>query len=162
MILDVGCGPGHLAHHLSTLSADVLGIDLLPEFIHHATATHPEGRYLRGSAEQLPIADQCAAGILAWFSLIHLTPDDLDPALAELGRVVATGGPLVIGCFDADELGPFDHAVATAYRWPAGELSARLQRAGFEEVERIQRPGVDRAGARPHAAIAAIRARPRG
>jgi hypothetical protein len=42
----------------------------------------------------------------------------------------------------------------TAYRWPVDELSAQLARAGFTEVERLQRPG--EGSHRPHAAIAAI------
>jgi hypothetical protein len=44
----------------------------------------------------------------------------------------------------------------TAYRWPVDELSARLQRAGFTEVERHVRPGRPEVGLRSHAAIVAI------
>ena len=47
----------------------------------------------------------------------------------------------------------FDHKVVTAYRWPVDEFSERLARAGFREVDRLQRPGD---GARPHAALAAV------
>jgi len=45
VVLDVGCGPGHLAAHLSSRELDVIGIDMVPEFIEHATRTHPEVRY---------------------------------------------------------------------------------------------------------------------
>jgi hypothetical protein len=66
------------------------------------------------------------------------------------------GGTLVAGSFDGDEVAAFEHRVATAYYWPVDELSARLDRAGFTEVERRLRPGVPEPGRRPHAAIAAI------
>lgn len=60
----------------------------------------------------------------------------------------------MVGFFDGDEVVAFDHKVVTAYRWPVDELSARLTRAGFTEVERQQRPSDGTH--RPHAAIAAV------
>jgi hypothetical protein len=100
----------------------------------------------------LGAADASVAGILAWYSLIHTPPPGLDGVLAEFRRVMAPGGTLVIGFFDGDEVAAFDHKVVTAYRWPAGELSGRLARAGFTEVQRRRRPGDGTH--RPHAAIA--------
>ena len=99
----MGCGPGHLAAHLCSLGVDATGIDLVPEFVHHATAAFPRGRYELGSMARLPVPDGAVAGVLAWYSLIHLSPDDLDNVLAELRRVMITGGPLVAGFFDGDE-----------------------------------------------------------
>ena len=93
-------------------------------------------------------------GILAWYSLIHLPPPDLDKVLAEFRRVITPAGTLVVGFFDGDELATFDHKVVTAYRWPVDELAERLTRAGFTEVERERRPGDGTH--RPHAAIAAV------
>jgi SAM-dependent methyltransferase len=153
-VLDVGCGPGHLTAHLRSLEVDATGIDLVPEFIDHARATNPGGRYELGSMHELPTPDNAVAGILAWYSLIHLPPEELDGVLAELHRAMVPGGRLVVGFFDGNELEAFEHKVVTAYRWPADELSARLAQAGFREIERHVRPGEP--GHRPHAAIAAI------
>jgi ubiquinone/menaquinone biosynthesis C-methylase UbiE len=155
-VLDVGCGPGHLTEHLRALDVDATGIDVVPEFIEHARATFPDGRYEVGSMLQLPVADASLAGVLAWYSLIHLSPDDLDVVLTELRRVMAPGATLVIGFFYGDELEQFDHAVVTAYYWPADELSARLHRAGFTEIECQHRPGIPESGRRAHGAIVAI------
>jgi ubiquinone/menaquinone biosynthesis C-methylase UbiE len=154
-VLDVGCGPGHLTAHLRSLGVDATGIDLVPEFIDHARATYPDARFELGSMQQLLVPDESVTGVLAWYSLIHLCPDDLDGALVELRRVTATDATLVVGFFDGDEIVDFAHKVVTAYFWPADELSARLRRAGFTEVERQQRPGVAESGRRPHVAIAA-------
>jgi hypothetical protein len=104
--------------------------------------------------ENLAVADHSIAGILAWGSLIHVPPQDLDGVLAEFRRVMAPAGPLVLGLFVGDEVDAFDHKVMTAYRWPVDEFSERLARAGFAEVERLQRPGDGTH--RPHAAIAAV------
>ncbi|WP_410812471.1 class I SAM-dependent DNA methyltransferase [Micromonospora sp. 067-2] len=153
-VLDLGCGPGHITGHLRSLGVDAVGIDLVPEFIAHARTTHSTGRYHLGSMESLDVADHSVAGILAWYSLIHFPPQSLDGVLAEFRRAMAPAATLVLGHFDGDEVAAFDHKVTTAYRWPVDELSQRLARAGFAEVERLRRPGDGTQ--RPHAAIAAI------
>ena len=118
--------------------------------------TRPVGRYALGSIERLPVPDRSITGILAWYSLIHLPPDDLDRVLRELRRAMAPSGVLVVGFVDGAAVEPFEHKVVTAYRWPVDEFSARLRRTGFTETERQQRPGEPVPGPRPHAAIAAI------
>jgi SAM-dependent methyltransferase len=153
-VLDLGCGPGHLTAHLRSRGVDTAGIDLVPAFIAHARAAHPEGDYRLGSLRSLDAGDDSIAGILAWYSLIHLPPADLDAALDEFRRVLAPGGTLVAGFVHGEELGPFDHKVTTAYRWPVDEFSARLARAGFTEVDRRQRPATG--DQRPQASIAAV------
>lgn len=155
-VLDVGCGPGHLTAHLRSLDVDAAGLDPVPEFVAHARAAHPGGRYVLGSADRLPVPDHSVAGILAWYSLIHLPPDDLDGVLDELRRALAPGGTLVAGFFDGDEVVAFEHKVVTAWYRPVDELAARLLRAGFTEVERQQRPGDADAGHRAHGALVTI------
>jgi SAM-dependent methyltransferase len=153
-VLDVGCGPGHITGYLRSLGVDARGIDMVPEFIAHAKAAHPAGRYRLGSMTNLDVEDGSVAGILAWYSLIHFPPADLDGVLAEFRRVMAPAGTLVVGFVDGDEVAAFDHKVVTAYRWPVARFSERLARAGFTEVERRQRPSDGTH--RPHAAIAAV------
>ncbi|MFD0971712.1 class I SAM-dependent DNA methyltransferase [Plantactinospora endophytica] len=152
-VLDLGCGPGHLTDYLRSFGVDATGIDLVPEFIAHARATHPNGSHQLGSMENLGVANHSVAGILAWGSLIHLPPQALDGVLAEFRRAMAPAGTLVLALFVGDEVAAFDHKVVTAYRWPVDEFSERLARAGFTEVERLQRPA--EGAARPHAAVAA-------
>jgi SAM-dependent methyltransferase len=154
-VLDVGCGPGHHTAHLRSLDVDAIGLDPVPEFVDHARAADADGRYQVGSMHQLPVADRSIAGILAWYSLIHLPPDQVDGVLTELRRAMAPAGTLVVGFVDGDDVVAFDHKVVTAYAWPVDELASRLERAGFTEIERERRPGVAEAGRRPHAAIAA-------
>ncbi|WP_020522016.1 class I SAM-dependent methyltransferase [Catelliglobosispora koreensis] len=154
VVLDLGCGPGHITDYLRSLGADARGVDMVPEFIAHARAAHPGGDYQLGSMENLAAANDSIAGILAWGSLIHLAPQDLDGVLAEFRRVTAPAGMLVVAVFVGDEVATFDHKVVTAYRWPVDEFSKRLAQAGFTEVERLSRPS--EGPFRPHAAIAAV------
>ncbi|MGN9765272.1 class I SAM-dependent DNA methyltransferase [Micromonospora sp. SD12] len=152
-VLDLGCGPGHITGYLRSLGVDATGIDIVPEFIAHARAAHPDGRYRLGSMRDLDVVDHSVAGILAWYSVIHVPPQDLDGVLADFRRAMSPAGTLVLGFFDGEEVAAFDHKVVTAYRWPVDEVSERLTRAGFKEVERVRRPSDGTH--RPHAAIAA-------
>ena len=152
-VLDVGCGPGQLSGYLASLGVDVAGVDLVPDFICHAQAAHPQVQFSIGSMRRLGVADHSLAGILAWYSLIHTAPEDLDAVLHEFHRALAPGGALVIGLFDGEDIAPFDHKVITAYSWPLRAMTQRLTRSRFAVVGSIQRdPDGDR---RAHLAIAA-------
>lgn len=154
-VLDLGCGPGYWTAYLQSLGADVTGVDLVPEFIDHARAQFPGSSFRLGSMTELDAGDHTVAGILAWYSTIHLPPPELDRVLAEFRRMLAPSGRLVIGFFDSDDgVAAFDHKVVTAYRWPADEFSARLTQAGFTELERLRQQFPERPD-RKYAAIAA-------
>lgn len=156
-VLDLGCGPGHLTAHLHdrlhAAGGEVTGIDLVPEFIAHARATHPGVPFEVGSLTGLDRPDGTVVGVLTWYSLIHVEPADLDAVLAGLRRLLTPGGALVVGFFDGEVCEPFAHTVLTAHRWPVHEFVRRLAGAGFEEVERAQRGQEGRR--RPHAVVAA-------
>jgi SAM-dependent methyltransferase len=154
-VLDLGCGPGHWSAYLHALGVDVIGVDLVPEFIGHARAHFPGPEFRLGSMTDLDLADQSVAGILSWYSTIHVPPSELDEVLAGFRRVLRPSGRLVIGFFDSDdEVAVFDHKVHPAYRWPVDELSARLARAGFRELQRLRQQSPDRPD-RKYAAVAA-------
>jgi SAM-dependent methyltransferase len=144
-VFDLGCGPGHWTAYLHSLGADVTGIDLVREFIDHARTNFPGPEFRLGSMTELDIPDHSVAGILSWYSTIHLPPQELDRVLTEFRRMLAHSGRLVIGFFDSDdEVAEFDHKVLTAYRWPVDEFSARLAKAGFTELQRLQQQVPDR------------------
>ena len=143
-VLDLGCGPGYWSAYLHQHGLEVTGVDLVPEFIRHARAHHPGPAFRLGSMADVGAAGS-VAGILSWFSTIHLTQSQLDTVLAHYRRVLRPSGTLVLGFFaSADEIAEFDHAVVTAYRWPAAAMAERLAQAGFVEVERLERQVAER------------------
>jgi SAM-dependent methyltransferase len=151
-VLDLGCGPGHLTGYLHAGGCEVTGIDLVPEFVAHARRTHPGVPFEVGSLTDVARPAACVAGVLAWYSLIHLEPAPLDDALVGIRRLLTPGGALVVGFFEGSSCEPFEHEVTTAYRWPADEMAGRLASAGFAEVERSTRP--QEGERRPHAVLA--------
>ncbi|POX37330.1 SAM-dependent methyltransferase [Streptomyces sp. Ru73] len=143
-VADLGCGPGRNTAHLRDLGLDVFGIDLSPEMIDLARAAYPDLRFEVGSMDALDLADDSLGGITSWYSLIHVPPHEVPAYLAEFGRVTAPGGHLLLGFFEAEggPVTPFDHKVATAYRWPVDDLAELAGAAGFTEVGRMLRePG---------------------
>lgn len=154
-VLDVGCGPGQWTAHLHSYGVDVTGIDMVPEFIAHAQVAHPGPPFRLASMLDLGADEQSVAGILAWYSLIHLPPTELGKALQEFRRLLVPAGVLVVGFFDSDDaVAVFDHKVVQAYRWPVVALVERLAEAGFTEVHRLRQQVVDRPD-RKYAAVAA-------
>lgn len=149
-VLDLGCGPGHLSGYLHSLGRDVTGLDLVPEFVAHARAAYPDVDFAVGSLVELVRPDASVAGVLVWFSLIHL--DDLDAALHEIRRVLVTGGALVAGFFTGPVHETFDHRVVTAHRYPVEELVERCAQAGLVVADREHR--VQESNQRPYVALA--------
>ncbi|NJC24005.1 SAM-dependent methyltransferase [Arthrobacter pigmenti] len=153
-LIDAGCGPGHWTSFLQDHGASVEGVDLVPTFISQAKARYPGVPFRVGTLDDLKAPDASLGGILAWYSIIHMTPAEVAAALREFARCVWPGGGLLLGFFEGLQLESFPHAVVPAYYWPIEELSRRLSAAGFETVETHSRVGP---GHRPHGAIAARR-----
>ncbi|MFO7190618.1 MULTISPECIES: class I SAM-dependent methyltransferase [Thermocrispum] len=154
LVLDVGCGPGHWTHWLRLQGVKVAGIDPAQEFIAHARQHYPDADFRLGRAEHLDHADGSLAGILAWYSLIHLPPPCIPDVLAEFARALKPNGGLLLGFFTGDKVEPFDHQVTTAYYWPVDELEQLVRDAGFDVLRKETRKDTD---ARSHGAISARR-----
>lgn len=151
IVADVGCGPGHVAAYLHAQGAEVVGIDLSPEMVRCARELHPGLDFRTGDFTALELATGSLAGAVAFYAIVHLDPPELAPVMAELRRVVAPGG-IVLVAFHAggerlhvDEL--FGQAVSLDFRFhtPA-DVERALRAAGFAVTERVERepyPGVE-------------------
>jgi SAM-dependent methyltransferase len=155
-LLDAGCGPGHWTAYLAAIGHEARGVDRVPEFVEHARREHPGVPFAVADVDALPDEPETLGGVLAWYSLIHHDPAALRRPLEEFARVVRPGGGLLVGFFTGPDVEPFDHAVATAHRWPVERLATAVSEAGFDVVETSVR-AADTATPRPHGAIVARR-----
>ncbi len=151
-VIDAGCGPGHWTGFLHELGVEVEGIDPVRTFIDEATSRFPGVPFRVASFSDLDATGTQAAGILAWYSLIHQHPAELPETLAGLARSLAPHGSLLLGFFTGETSESFSHAVTTAYDWPIVEMTNALVGAGFSVDETHTRTDP---GSRPHAAIVA-------
>ncbi|MFD7412464.1 class I SAM-dependent methyltransferase [Kitasatospora purpeofusca] len=138
-VADAGCGPGHITAMLDELGLDASGFDLSPGMVEHARRAHPTLRFQQARMEVLPVEDGALGGVLAHYSTIHTPPAELPALLAELVRVLAPGGLLLLSFFGTDGPEPirFDHKVTPAYSWPVDRLAGLLTGAGLDPFARL-------------------------
>ncbi len=108
LVADVGCGPGHVTAYLRDRSVDAFGVDLSPRLVAAAREANPGVRFDVGDMNDLGalgIGTGSLAGVLANYSVIHTPPDALPATLAELARVLAPGGHLLVS-FQALDAAP--------------------------------------------------------
>lgn len=56
LILDVGCGTGHLSAQIASVGAQVVGLDSSPAMLESARAEHPQLRWIEGDARDFSLA----------------------------------------------------------------------------------------------------------
>ncbi|MFE6924297.1 class I SAM-dependent methyltransferase [Nocardia sp. NPDC057663] len=136
-VADVGCGAGRITAHLCRLGVDAFGIDLSPRMIEVARRDHPGLRFDLGSMTDLVFNDASMAGLVAWYSLIHVPDDEIRSVFAHFQRVVRPGGPLLLGFHVGDESqlttqGYGGHQMNVyVHRRQHGQMCAWLNDAGF-------------------------------
>lgn len=148
-ILDVGSGTGRWAGHLAALGHTVDGIEPSGPFVDMARESFPTVAFRHGAISDLDGTQERWAGLLAWYSLIHMDGQELPVALATLHRVLEADGQLLLSFFTGPCHGPFAHPAATAYLWPMDGMVTALERAGFRVTGRRTQPGA------PHAVVTA-------
>jgi SAM-dependent methyltransferase len=92
--LDVGCGTGRHTARLAQEGHDVVGIDPSPEMLARARERLPDVDFREGDVSALPAADGEAGLVVCALALSHVP--SLGAPVAELARVVAPGGLLVV------------------------------------------------------------------
>jgi ubiquinone/menaquinone biosynthesis C-methylase UbiE len=96
MVVDVGCGPGTAARRAARLGASVVAVDPAPIMLTVArllTRRSGRVRWIKGTAEALPVPDGSARVVWAIASVHHWA--DLDAGLREARRVLKPDGRLV-------------------------------------------------------------------
>lgn len=137
---DIGCGTGRLAPFLAAHGVRPRGVDLSPGMVDVARRDQPDVRFDVADVRDLPFGDAELAGVVCWYSLMYLPPQDRAPALAELHRVLLPGGHLVTG-FKAGD-GSHRRAGRTTgtgvefdiWWYEPGQLRQLFAGAGFETV----------------------------
>ncbi len=141
---DIGCGPGRVTGHLHGLGVDAFGVDLSPGMVDVARRTYPDLRFDVGSMLALDLPDGGLAGVVAWYSVIHVPEERLPEAFAEFHRVLEPGGRLLLAFQVGDDILHLTHAyghdvsIHTHRRRPE-QVAALLKQAGFEVDGRLVR-----------------------
>ena len=145
LICDIGCGPGHIAAYLQAQGAEVYGIDLSPGMIEQAKARNPNISFMVDDMMILAtISDASYSGIAVFYTLIHLTREQLPTAMRELWRVLKPGGVILATFHIGQETRHFDEFFGAQVNldfifFETHEIRAFLEGAGFRIEEAIER-----------------------
>ena len=149
-VWDVGCGAaGHLTRYLADRGVAASGADLSPGSVAVARRCQLGLTFRVADMCDLPAGDGSLAGIVAFYSMIHLPRPRIPVALAEFRRVLMPGGALVAAMHGGTgEIGS-DAAFGLPVQVRAtlvspDEIAGMAESAGFtirEQDERAPYPG---------------------
>jgi SAM-dependent methyltransferase len=143
-VCDLGCGPAHVARYLRERGVKVIGIDLSPGMVEQARRLNPELDIRQGDMMSLDVPDESWAGIVAFYSIIHIPRASVARALSELGRCLRPGGRLLMSFHVGDEVMHLEdlwgHPVKMDFIFfRADEMLGYLEEAGFDVEETLER-----------------------
>lgn len=154
LVADVGCGPGYVTRHLHDLGVDAFGIDLSPAMIAIARHDYPDLRFEVGTMTDLNMSDDSVAGVLSFWSVIHVPDESVPGVFAQFRRVIQPGGPLLVGFHVGDETRHTNEGYSgrsinvDSHRRQPDKVARLLREAGFTiEAELVMRPDEDVPGA---------------
>lgn len=147
--LEIGCGFGRLSTTFAQFTDRHDAIDINDAALALARQTYPGVHFARGSVTGIPFADDTFDLVVTWTVLQHVPPESLAQAGAEMCRVLAPSGTLLI-CEETREADASTSPSAHTWHRHVGEYEAvfaplRLQSQGYiSEIDRI--PGLDSPG----------------
>ena len=143
-VLDIGCGPGIVARYLRHRQVQVTGVDLSLGMVERARALNPGIDFVQGDMRSLDVPDGALGGIVGFYSIIHIPPDDVVAVLRELRRALRPDGLLLLSFHIGSEPVHLDemwgHRVTLDFFFFETEpMKAYLREAGFEVDDTIER-----------------------
>jgi SAM-dependent methyltransferase len=156
-LVDLGSGPGQIGAYLTARGAKLVSVDVSLDMLREANVLVPGASRVQADMRALPFAEASVGGIVAFYSLIHISPDELAGTLNELNRVLRTGGHLALTTHVTSPPGrraahedsvrveemlstPVD---LTFYFYGVDQLAPWLEQAGFSLIEGSQREPYD-------------------
>lgn len=144
-VVEFGSGPGRVSACLAGLGVDIRGVDLSPAMVALARRAYPQLRFDEGSMTELGgFVDGSLAGVVAWYSMIHLPPAEVPGVLGGFHRLLAPGGHLAVAFQVGEEISryteAFGHSVSLDFHRMRPDLFLeQLRDAGFEVRVRLER-----------------------
>ena len=122
----------------------MLGIDLSPEMIKCAARLSPGLEFRVGDMRTLDLAPASLAGVVAFYSIVHFTVDQLPDVMHEIRRVLIPGGLALVAFHVGDEVVHVDELFGSPveldfrFHQPV-QVTEVLQAAHLHVIERVER-----------------------
>jgi SAM-dependent methyltransferase len=143
-VVDLGCGPGHVAKYLREQGVSVIGVDLSVEMIKVAGSLSPEIDFRVGDMRRLDFDDASLAGVVAFYSIVHFDPAELSAVFREMRRVLRQDGLALISFHVGDQVVHVDDLygapVSLDFQFHVpDEVIAALRGAQLNAMEEVER-----------------------
>jgi len=120
------------------------GVDLSAEMVKVARRLNPDITFEQADMSALHQPDDSVAGIVLFYSIIHIEREDVTSALKEMNRVLYPGGRLLMAFHGGEDTVHRDEwygqAVSIDFRFFRGdEMVDYLVAAGFDDIKVVQR-----------------------
>jgi glycosyltransferase involved in cell wall biosynthesis/SAM-dependent methyltransferase len=99
-VLDIACGEGYGSELLARTAAHVVGVDIVPDVVVHASRRYRRNNlvFVVGSAAAIPMADHSVDLVVSFETLEHL--EQHDEMMRDIKRILRPGGVVVISSPD--------------------------------------------------------------
>ena len=141
-VLDVAAGEGYGTALLSQTARSVVGVELDPATVLHATRSYGRNglRFIEGDARQIPLPDHAVDVVVSFETIEHFY--EHAAFVDEIRRVLRPGGRVIISSPDRDVYSPLNGRVNSFHKHELtrAEFEALLQ-SRFQHVDiYMQRP----------------------
>ena len=144
VVCELGGGPGQVARYLKDRGVDMRGVDLSAEMVRVAARLNPDITFTRGDMLALEFPEGSLAGIVLFYSIIHIQRADVTRAFQEMSRVLTPGGKVFLafhggeGELHRDEW--YGQKVSIDFRlFQPTEMAGFLEAAGFGDIRISER-----------------------
>jgi ubiquinone/menaquinone biosynthesis C-methylase UbiE len=143
-VWDFGCGPGQTTKYLKDLGIEISGLDLSGKILEQARTLHRDLKFRKGNILALEFDDNSIAGVVAFYSIVHFTKEQVGTAFREVFRVLQPAGIFLFTYHIGEEAIHLDEFLgkkvdADFIFFTAGFIFRCLQDSGFKEIEIIER-----------------------
>lgn len=139
-LVDTSCGSGHMLERYRRrhdAERALVGVDLSPSMVALASARlGDDATVIEGDMRRLAsVSDGAAAGVISFFAIHHLGPEDAAAAFREWRRVLGPSGRLTLAAWEGTGAIDYgDHGDVVAFRYTADSLQSWARDAGFDRV----------------------------
>jgi ubiquinone/menaquinone biosynthesis C-methylase UbiE len=119
-------------------------LDLSEKILKQARTLHPDICFRKGNILNLEFEDDSLAGVVAFYAIVHFTPDQVATAFREILRVLQPGGLFLFTYHVGEEPIHLDEFLGRRVDidfmfFPTDFILRLLEEMGFERIELIER-----------------------
>jgi ubiquinone/menaquinone biosynthesis C-methylase UbiE len=140
--VDMGCGNGAKTHAFARAGLPTIGVDVAFDGLQAARSRGPAAAFVQANGLRMPFGDQTCASASDILCFTHIPTSRQSQYLAELHRVLRSGGRALLVLFSTSDEHFHGHPVSTEYAFRFDPANPRM--AGYEHYEGMLNVHFDR------------------